>query len=297
MNPPPERTRVGLIGHPVGHSISPRFQQAAFDALRIPALYELWDTLPEDLGRRVQGLRSADALGANITIPYKQAIPALADECSAEVELTGAANTLVNDGGRLRAHNTDVGGFARALAGELGYSVRGRRVALLGAGGAARAIVVALAREEAESILVLNRSEDRARALVADLGRALAVTLLAGPLAEGAGALLAGCDLLVNCTSVGLAGTPLADALPLDPSALPLAATVVDIVANPLVTPFLAAAAKRGHATLGGLAMLVHQGALAFELWTGTPAPLDVMMTAACAAMTGVPVEAGEGAG
>jgi shikimate dehydrogenase len=294
VNPADPRRRVGLIGHPVGHSISPRFQQAAFDHLGIRARYELWDTSEAELPGRVDGLRRADALGANATIPHKQAIPALADERAPDVELTGAANTLVNDGGRLLAYNTDVGGFLRALANELGYAVRGKRVTVLGAGGAARAVVVALAREDAESIVVLNRSEDRADALVTELSRALQVPLQAGPLDGSAGVSMAGCELVINCTSVGLAGTPLASALPVDVGLLPAGATVVDVVANPLVTPFLAAAAGRGHATLGGLPMRVHQGALAFELWTGGEAPLAVMMAAARAAMTGEPAAVAE---
>ncbi len=294
MNPPALRTRVGLIGHPVSHSISPRFQQAAFDFLGIPARYELWDTPAAELTGRVQSLRVADALGANVTIPHKQAIPALADERSTDVTLTGAANTLVNGDGRLIAHNTDVGGFARALEGELGYIMRGKRAALLGAGGAARAVAVALARGQAASIVVLNRSEERARALVADLGRTLGALLQAGPLDGRAGARMVGCDLVVNCTSVGLAGTPLAGSLPVNPALLPEGATVVDVVANPLITPFLAAVAERGHPTLGGLSMLVHQGALAFELWTGREAPLAVMMAAAQATMTAEAAVAGE---
>ncbi len=287
--------RVGLIGQPVGHSISPIFQQAAFDSLGIPARYELWDTPAAELTGRIWSLRRPDALGANITIPHKRAAAALADDRAPEVEITGAANTLVNAGGRLIAHNTDVGGFAGALASELGYSVRGRHAAVLGAGGSARAVLLALARGGAESITVLNRTEVRAQLLADEMGDRLRVPLRAGPLDDRAGAWLSGCDLVVNCTSVGLAGTALAASLPLGPECLPARATVVDIVANPLVTPLLAAAGARGHATLGGLAMLVHQGALAFELWTGRTPPLTLMMDAAQAAMSARSTAAGAG--
>jgi shikimate dehydrogenase len=281
----PSEQRVGLIGHPVGHSVSPQFQQAAFDYCRIPARYELWDTEKPQLPARVQALRESGFLGGNVTIPHKQAVLHLVDDCAKDVELTGAANTLVNEHGRLVAHNTDVGGFVRALRSELGYEARGKRVGLLGAGGAARGVIAGLAADRADAIVILNRSADRAHALVRELGPRLGLPLQAGPLDASAGARLAGCDLIVNCTSIGMAGSEAATQMPLLPSDLPEGATVVDIVANPLVTPLLAAASERGYPALGGLAMLVHQGALAFELWTGVEAPVDVMLAAARAAM------------
>lgn len=276
---------AGLIGHPVGHSISPQFQQAAFDVCGLEARYELWDTADQDLPARISSLRNPEVFGANVTIPHKQAVLRLVDTLDSPVEIAGAANTIVNRGGRLEAYNTDVGGFARALKAELDYDAGGRRVALLGAGGTARAVIAALAAEGADSMLVLNRSSERAFALVEELRPKLSIRLAAGPLDATAQERLQGYDIVINCTSVGLAGSAAAGGLPVPADALPPGAVVVDVVANPLVTPLLAAAGRRGHATLGGLPMLVHQGALSFELWTGLEPPVDVMMEAAKRAM------------
>jgi shikimate dehydrogenase len=279
------RLLAGLIGHPVQHSISPRFQQAAFDALRISAEYQLWDTPAEGLAIRVKRLRSQTFLGANVTIPHKQQVLGLVDHLDPSAEAAGAANTIVNRGGRLEGYNTDIGGFARALRSELKFEVRGCRVGLLGAGGTARAVITALSSEGASSVVILNRSSERARQLVDEMRRRISTMLEWGPLDGTAKGALAGCDLVVNCTSVGLAGSTLAQQMPLPVESLPDSSTVVDVIANPLETPLLANARRVGHRTLGGLPMLVHQGALSFELWTDREAPLETMMAAALEAM------------
>jgi len=276
---------VGLIGHPVAHSISPRFQQAAFDHCALAVRYQLWDADENALSQRVEDLRGDHFLGANVTIPHKQAVLRMVDELDREADLIGAANTIVNCAGRLEAHNTDAGGFAHALRQELGYDAKGRRAALLGAGGTARAVMVALAAEGISELVILNRSSERAGLLVQELRPKLQPALASGPLDESARERLFGCDLVVNCTSVGLAGSPTEGQLPVPADALPPGAVVVDVVANPLVTPLVAAAGRRGHRTLGGLPMLVHQGALSFRLWTDIEAPLEVMMAAARRAM------------
>jgi shikimate dehydrogenase len=276
--------KVGLIGHPVGHSVSPRFQQAAFDALGLDARYEAWDTLDCELDQRIAGLRNPDMLGANVTLPHKQRALELADEASAEALLAGVANTLVNRDGRLCAHNTDVGGFLRALREEARFDPAGKRAVLLGAGGAARAVAVALMQQRVASITVLNRSPGRAERLIEDLRPHTSAALRAGSL-DSAAAAIAGCELLVHCTSLGLAATANADRTAVPEAALHAGLLVVDIVANPIWTPLLQRARARGCVTLGGLAMLVSQGALAFELWTGREAPLPVMLSAARAAM------------
>lgn len=285
MNRSTAQKLVGLIGHPVGHSISPQFQQAAFDASRLSVRYERWDTPDGELKRRVETLRGANYLGANVTVPHKQSVLELVDAVAEEVRLAGAANCIVHHAGRLVAHNTDVDGFRRALTEEMGAAAAGRPVAIIGAGGAARAVAVALDREGASEIVVLNRGLERARRLASEIGPLLRASLRAGPLDGDAARLISACGLIVNCTSVGLAGSADEGSSPLPAAALPPGAAVVDIVANPLVTPLLEAAARGGRPVLGGLAMLVHQGALSFELWTGLPAPLNVMLPAARAAM------------
>lgn len=280
------KQKVLLLGHPVGHSISPRFQQAAFDHLKLPVRYEACDTLEAELAARVRSLRDGRYLGANVTVPHKQCVPPLVDEYSDEVGITGATNCVVGTAGRLIGHNTDVGGFRKALLDVGGFEVAGRKVVVFGAGGAARAVVLALCLDRAAQVLVLNRNAHRAEQLVSDLESAAKPCLLTAsfdrPLAET----VASCDLLVNCTSLGMAGSEFQGQSPLPRGvSLKHGAFVVDIVANPIWTPLLLQAQEQGCATLGGLAMLVYQGALAFSLWTGLPAPIEIMMREARAAM------------
>ena len=277
--------RVVLLGHPVAHSISPRFQQAAFDDLGLDVVYEAWDTLEAKLPEHLARLRSQEFLGANVTVPHKQQALALVDEASDDAHLTGATNCLVNAGGQLVGHNTDVGGFRRALRDQASFDARGCRVAILGAGGAARAVAVALGREGAAAITVLNRSPERAAELVSDLQAGIGIPMQAGTLNRTGRVQISDCDLLVNCTSLGMAGTEFGGESPLADESLPDGALVVDVVANPIWTPLLIQAKKRACRTLGGLAMLVYQGALAFNLWTDREAPVEVMMRTARAAM------------
>lgn len=265
--------RVGIVGHPVGHSLSPVFQAAAFRHSGIDATYDAWDTPPEALSGRVRSLRAPDVLGANVTIPHKEAVLTLLDTLDPGAAAIGAVNTIVNVAGRLSGANTDGPGFIAALREEAGFDPAGKRVLLVGAGGAARAIAWALAGSGVEALAIANRTADRAAALVAHIGGPAALAPLAGP--------GGGYDCIVNSTSVGMRGGP-------DPAgmAAPLAAAgpgclVVDIVYTPSATPLLLEATRLGFPTLGGLPMLIHQGALAFERWTGVPAPVGVMFAAA----------------
>ena len=277
---------VGLIGHPVGHSVSPVFQQAAFDALRLPFRYEAWDTPPATLATTVGSLRSGERVGANVTVPHKEAVGALLDSVGDEARATGAVNTIVRRGARLEGYNTDIVGFADALREDGGFDVCGARAGVLGAGGAARAVVYALLAGGAAQVWVHNRTPQRAEALVAALdpgdGRLAALTGDPGDRASP----LRACDLLVNCTTLGMAHGPTAADAYLREEQIPPGAFVCDIVANPAQPPLLARARARGCRTLGGLPMLVRQGAAAFTLWTGRSAPLDVMFAAARAVLS-----------
>ncbi|HZP26358.1 MAG TPA: shikimate dehydrogenase [Dehalococcoidia bacterium] len=278
--------RVGVIGYPLGHTLSPVLQQAAFDALGIEARYEAWETPADRLSEVVATFRDEDCLGANVTVPHKQAVIPLLDELDPLAQRTGAVNTIVNRQGRLRGYNTDVAGFQRALA-AAGYEPGGRRAVVLGAGGAARAVVLALLEAGAGWIGVHNRTRQRAERLVAELrsgvtGGALSV-VSEGGLAEAAPE----ADLVVNSTSVGMQGSGSENASPLSPEQLPRRGLIVDIVYRPAETRLLREARSRGLQTLGGLPMLVYQGAAAFELWTERPAPVEVMMAAAQRALEG----------
>ncbi len=279
---------LGLIGDPVGHSISPVFQQAALDALGIAARYDRWQTPAAELPARVELLRHAPYLGANVTVPHKEAVSALLDEVDHTARRAGAVNTIRRDGGRLLGSNTDVAGFRRALREAGGFEAGGKRVVILGAGGAARAVILALEQEGAAAVAVANRHAERAERLVRELRSDAAPDLVTIPWDDAtSAACLRGADLLIHCTTLGMAGSTRAGVSAVDAEALHERLFVCDIVANPLQTPLLAAAKAAGARGLGGLPMLVYQGAAAFSLWTGATAPVDVMLAAAERAMAG----------
>lgn len=279
--------RVGLIGHPVAHSRSPSLQQAAFDALRISARYELWDTEPSDLPARVAALREPDMLGANVTIPYKLAVRDLLDTVrSQEARLTGAVNTIVReqtgDHVTLAGYNTDVSALRRIFTEQVSR-LRGARILILGAGGAARSAVAAALLEGAQPWVAARRPEE-ARTLLAEMGSQMALSSSTRALdladQDALTEALRETAILVNATPIGTldpAASPIA--LPLL-DALPADAFVFDMVYNPPATALVRAASARGPRASGGLSMLLYQGAAAFTLWTGQPAPLDVMRAA-----------------
>ena len=269
------RLRVGLIGDPVAHSISPSMQQPALDALGIPATFELWHTLAADLPARIASLRAPDVLGANVTVPHKPGVMDHIDDVSPLARRAGAVNVIVQRDGRLSGDNTDIHGFAVSLE-EACPNARVRPTLILGAGGAARAVVLALEAMGVDSIALANRNPERAEALAADL--APTPIRLAGTDQRSLVPELRRAAILVNATSLGWHRGEIP--IPLDLlSALPRNAIVVDLTYRD--TDLLEAARARGLATLDGLAMLVHQGARALELWTGREAPVAVMMDAA----------------
>jgi shikimate dehydrogenase len=278
--------RVGLLGYPLAHSISPVFQQAAFDALGIDARYERWPVPPEALPGRLQRLRDTRILGANVTVPHKEAVIPWLDAIEEIARRVGAVNTIVRQGERLLGTNTDVDGFRRALRESGGFDPGGKRALVLGAGGAARAVVLALLQDGAARIAIANRHPERAERLAGDLGDDTRASVHVVDWEEAAGGSgLRNTDLLVHCTTLGLAGSQHAGASPLADGVLHRDLFVCDIVANPLETPLLRQARAAGADRLGGLPMLVFQGAASFERWTGRPAPAAVMMDAALSAM------------
>jgi shikimate dehydrogenase len=222
-------------------------------------------------------------LGANVTIPCKEKMLPLLDELSETAERIGAVNTVVNRGGRLMGFNTDAEGFVSALLEEAKYRLRNRKAVVLGAGGAARAVLFALLNEEVTSVTVFNRSVERGRALVRSFARSAGrIPLAAPPWTElETSRALQDCDLLVNCTSLGMRYSPAEAESPLKAEFIPKDAMVFDLVYNPEETPFLREAKEAKAETLGGLSMLVHQGAASFELWTGKKAPVNIMLKSA----------------
>jgi shikimate dehydrogenase len=261
------KIRLGVVGWPVAHSRSPAIQNAALEALGLSDWrYQLLPIPPELFAETVGALSTAGFRGVNVTIPHKEAALALARKPTARAEAIGAANTLIFEAdGRIAADNTDAPGLIDALP----FGPAGRTALVLGAGGSARAVVWALQDAGAREIRIWNRTPERARSLARDLGGV--------PVDAAAPA-----DLLVHCTASGL--DPAQDAfkpLPIDPDDVTSYECVVDLVYGDTETPLVQAARARHVRVVGGRELLVRQGALSFELFTGRAAPIDVMRQAA----------------
>ncbi len=258
--------RLAVIGHPIAHSLSPRLHTAALSAAAKPGSYVAFDVRPDSLGDAVRGMAALGFLGANVTIPHKEAVRSYCDRLDGGAAAVGAVNTLKFTETGIQGYNTDVGGFLAALgSGIPGWSPAGRAALILGAGGAARAVAFALQGAGAGRIGIANRTADRAAALVAAVG--------GDPNLRPEDA-----DLLVNCTSVGMGSeeSPFADWERLRPGAV-----VCDLVYRPAETALLATARARGHSTVGGLGMLAHQAALAWRIWFDEDPPLAAFLAAA----------------
>lgn len=275
------QTRVtGVLAWPVGHSRSPAMHNAAFREAGLDFVYLAFGVPPAQLGAAVEGLRALNFVGANFTIPHKEAMVELVDELDPLAAATGAVNTVHNVGGRLTGYSTDGPGLLRSLA-EEGVEVAGRRIALIGAGGSARATAFAMVEAGAGGLAVINRTVERAQRLALDVngyaGREVACAAgLETPEAEEQ---VRAADLIADSTSVGM--VPDADVAPVIPATWIAANhTVVDYTYNPPETTLLQAAKARGARTVTGVGMLVHQGALAWELWTGESAPAEAMRRA-----------------
>jgi shikimate dehydrogenase len=275
--------RVVLIGHPVAHSLSGEMQQAAFDELGIDAKYELWDRAPIELADAVAELRTEDFLGANVTIPHKERVVPMVDRLTEEAAATGAVNTITREGKRLIGHNTDVAGFKVALDKLVGRQKVPKQAVVLGAGGGARAVVYGLIREGFQRIIVFNRHLHRAEGLVKHFARTAAhMELRAMPWHESIIEVeIAKAKLLVNATSIGLT----ADVSPVPAAALHEDLLVLDLIYSR--TRLLRDAGAANATTADGELMLLHQGAAAFTLWTGQPAPLELMRSKLAEARAG----------
>lgn len=265
-----------VLGHPVGHSVSPAMQNAALRRMGIDGVYVAFDVRPEALPEAVRGLQALGIAGVNCTIPHKEALVSLVDELSPEAALIGAVNTLVPRDGRIAGYNTDAPGFLAALR-AAGMDPEGKRAVVLGAGGAARAVLVALARSGA-TIALANRTLSRAQELAAELneklgGGVIEVLPMEHPALTSA---TREAQLLVNTTAAGM--SPRVETMPdVSEEAFHAGLFVYDLVYNPLETRLLRAARSRGARGTHGAGMLAHQGAVALELWTGAPAPADLM--------------------
>ena len=279
------KTKIcGVIGDPIEHTVSPMMHDAAFKKLGLDYIYIPFRVRKEELDKAVAGIRALNIRGLNVTIPHKVAILPMLNGLDPLAEKIGAVNTIVNNNGDLKGYNTDATGFLQALQ-ERGVEPGGKTVVVLGAGGASRAISYILAERDAH-LTILNRqlelawAEELARRLSHDFKKEVGVLELNS---ENLTTALAGADILVNATSVGM--SPDSEESPVPARLLKPDLTVFDIVYNPIRTRLLKEAGAAGARTIRGVDMLAWQGALSFEKWTGQPAPLDLMRKEAIKAL------------
>lgn len=274
MSPPREggisgATRVAcVIGDPVTHSRSPVIHNAAFAAAGLDWVFVAMPVIAGESGEAVRAMRCLAIAGMSVTMPHKEEVARNVDRRSSEAQRLGAVNSVVWEDGELVGHNTDGPGLIGSL-GAQGVSVGDANVALLGAGGAARAVLLAVVSAGAERVTVINRDPQRAETAVAMAGERARV---------GDHRDVDAADIVVNATSVGMAANP---GLPVDAASLGPSQVVVDLVYEPLETELLIRAREAGARTVDGLGMLVHQAAISFELWTGVEAPIEAMTAAA----------------
>ena len=265
------RTSVaGIIGWPVEQSRSPAIHNAAFAATGLDWVYVAFPVPPGSAPRAVDGMRALGIRGLNVTMPHKQAVIDALDELTMDAERAGAVNTIIAHGDRLIGDNTDGRGFLRALAADAGMDPAGETAVVLGAGGAARAVVDALVNAGAKHVLVAARRAEQAEGLAG--GTVASVSFEADALAGA----IAASALVVNATPLGTGG----EDPPFPVETLDARHVVFDLVYHPEPTPLVRIARERGARACNGIGMLVHQAALSFEAWTGVPAPLDAMTAA-----------------
>jgi len=271
------KTRLcGVIGDPIEHTMSPAIHNAAFEKLGLDYAYLPFRVKSEELGKAIEGMRALNIRGLNVTIPHKVTVIPFLDELDSLAERIGAVNTIVNNDGVLKGYNTDASGFLHALL-EKNIEPEGKNAIILGAGGASRAISFILAERKANLVIVNRRLElDWAQELARKISEVFGKETKALELnEENLAEIMGNADILINATSVGM--SPNTNETPLPPHLLKPNLIVFDIVYNPIKTRLLAGAERAGAQTISGVDMLVWQGALAFEKWTGVNAPVEVM--------------------
>lgn len=272
------RKIVGIIGYPLGHSVSPAMHNAAFRELGLDYEYLPFEVEPSDLEEALQGFRALHFAGFNVTIPHKEAIVPLLDEVTKLARTIGAVNTVENQDGTLVGYNTDAPGFIESLREDAGFEPEGKRAVVLGAGGASRAVTAILAEVGAKEVLIADVIEEKAKELAGYLSAAMDTACRAIKLGDLD---LTGIDLLVNATPIGMHPKINESPLPAGIKIKSKKMLVYDLVYNPAETKLLKTAKAAGCRVCSGLGMLVRQGALAFTIFTGEEAPVETMWEAA----------------
>lgn len=283
-----ETKLTGIIGHPLTYTLSPAMHNAVFEHLGMNFVYVPLVVSPENLFQALEGVKGLGFVGLNVTMPYKESVLPYVDDIASYARMVGAVNTIHIRDGSLVGYNTDGRGFISSLEQDAAFDPSGKKVVILGAGGGARSVAVSLCLAKAAQITIINRTSERAHALVETITANFAhcATDVLAPDGNGVKKAVAGANLVVNTLPVGL------DAAVEVPQAISFVTSkqlVYDIVYKPEETPTLKAAKAKGAKCQNGLGMLVHQGASAFEIWTGRTPPLDVMLAAAHEALSDKP--------
>ena len=270
----------GIFGHPVKHSLSPDMHNSAFNTLGLNSVYVAFDIDPESIEEAARAIRVMGIRGINITIPHKQTIIPYLDEVSPDAKLTGAVNTVKNENGRLSGYNTDVGGFLRAIREDLDFSPEGNTLFLIGAGGAARAVLSAFCMNGGAVVYITDIIKDKALELANQFKANFQNITIETVELDNQNLIeqkFNEADILVNASPAGMDGVGSLD-IPL--TSLNKNAVVYDLVYKPPDTNLLKEAKQLGHKASGGLSMLLYQGAESFEIWTGEDAPVEIMKKA-----------------
>lgn len=273
-------SNIGVMGHPIGHSKSPLFQQAGLDELGINETFEAWDVPPENLEDKVSSFRSEGFIAACITLPHKQAVIPLVDELTDAARAIGAVNWIFNRNGKLAGHNTDGTGFLRAVKEKAGFDPHGADAVVFGAGGAARAIVYALKSAGIARLTIANRTVEKAQHLASEFSEGRFKPVAIGMSRNELSNYVPYATLVVNTTSLGMSGGPAEMATPVTADMISADALGYDAVYAPPMTRFLREVDKAGATSAGGLTMLVFQGIEGFEIATGQKAPVETMFSA-----------------
>ncbi|MDQ0254322.1 shikimate dehydrogenase [Evansella vedderi] len=267
---------MGVIGHPIKHTLSPLMHEAAYNALELNMAYLAFEVKPEDLDKAIHGIRALGLRGINVTIPHKVEVIPFLDEIDDLAKEIGAVNTIVNDNGRLMGYNTDGEGYLKSLLQCLTNDLKGMHVLIIGAGGASKAVALTLAKHGVKAMAICNRTIEKAEDLAKNCGKyvpSLSISL------EEAEEQINDFDIIINTTSIGMINE---NELPISLKKLNKKKDIYfsDLIYTPFQTKLLLEGEKAGAKTLNGLDMFIYQGALAFERWTGHEAPINVMREA-----------------
>ncbi|MFH1097145.1 MAG: shikimate dehydrogenase [Candidatus Desantisbacteria bacterium] len=266
---------VGIIGDPVKHSLSPQMHNAAFKHLKLNLVYVPFHVKPEQLNEAIKGMMALGMVGLNVTVPHKIEVMKYLDEISPDAKAIGAVNTISIKNNKCIGDNTDGRGFIRALIEDEGITIAGKNIVILGAGGSARAIGHSLIKDGVKRLIFCNRTAPRAEEMAKSF-QSMGVSVAGMGIIDSRDE-IAQADMIINTTSAGMKQ---GDPLLIDPSLIRKGQIVYDIIYSPPETPLLQTAKNSGARAINGLGMLIHQGALAFEIWTGCPAPVEVMREA-----------------